>query len=113
MPISPLIVCTHAIWNFTTEKYARHQNVFVQKGLDYFKKNRKAGEVEMIQIDMEMPTNCYDCWIRKKLGCRIANGNGWLNNKRDDDCPLKEDINCEKRHHYDDDLEPLIRFFKD
>ena len=43
----------------------------------------------MIQIDVQMPSNCYDCWIRKNLGCRIANDNGWLNNKRSDDCPLK------------------------
>ncbi len=50
---------------------------------------RKGGEVGMIQIDVQMPSNCYDCWIRKNLGCRIANDNGWLNNKRSDDCPLK------------------------
>lgn len=61
MPINPLIVCTHAIWNFTTEKYVRHQNVFAQKGLDYFKKNGKGGEVGMIQIDMTMPTQCDCC----------------------------------------------------
>lgn len=43
----------------------------------------------MIQIDMQMPSNCYDCWLRKNLGCRIANNNGWLNIKRDDNCPLQ------------------------
>lgn len=43
----------------------------------------------MIQIDMQMPTNCYDCWIRQNMGCRIADGSGWLNDRRDDDCPLK------------------------
>ena len=58
MQISPLIVYIHAIWNFTTEKYVRHQNVFVQRSLDYFKKNGKGGEVGMrakigdvVQID--------------------------------------------------------------
>lgn len=44
----------------------------------------------MIQIDAEMPNNCYDCWIRQNMGCRIANASGWLNNRRDDDCPLQE-----------------------
>lgn len=24
------------------------------------------------------------------MGCKIANDSGWLNNKRDDNCPLKE-----------------------
>lgn len=43
----------------------------------------------MIQIDMEMPSNCYDCWIRQNTGCRIANDSGWLNDRRDDNCPLK------------------------
>ena len=44
----------------------------------------------MVQIDIEMPTDCYSCWIRKNMGCRIANESGWLNNKRDENCPLKE-----------------------
>lgn len=43
----------------------------------------------MIYIDVQMPTNCYDCWIRQNMGCRIANDSGWLNDRRDDKCPLK------------------------
>lgn len=43
----------------------------------------------MICIDKQMPTNCYDCWIRQNMGCRIANDSGWLNDRRDDKCPLK------------------------
>ena len=44
----------------------------------------------MIQIDMEMPKNCYECRIRLVMGCQIANASGWLNNRRDKMCPLKE-----------------------
>lgn len=42
----------------------------------------------MIQINMPMPSNCYDCWIRQNMGCRIANDSGWFNDRRDDNCPL-------------------------
>ena len=44
----------------------------------------------MIQIDIDMPTDCASCWIRQNMGCKIANASGWLNNRRDDKCPLKE-----------------------
>ena len=44
----------------------------------------------MIQIDIDMPTDCASCWIRQNMGCKIANESGWLNNRRDDKCPLKE-----------------------
>jgi len=44
----------------------------------------------MVQIDIQMPSDCYSCWVRKNIGCKIANDSGWLNNKRDDNCPLKE-----------------------
>ena len=44
----------------------------------------------MIQIDIDMPTDCASCWIRQNMGCKIANKSGWLNNRRDDNCPLKE-----------------------
>ena len=44
----------------------------------------------MVQIDIQMPSDCYSCWVRKNMGCKIANDSGWLNNKRDDNCPLKE-----------------------
>ncbi|MBO6093402.1 MAG: hypothetical protein J6P40_07260 [Oscillospiraceae bacterium] len=43
----------------------------------------------MVQIDIDMPTDCASCWIRRNMGCRIANESGWLNNKRDENCPLK------------------------
>ena len=43
----------------------------------------------MIYIDVQMPANCYDCWIRQNMGCRIANDSGWLNDRRDNNCPLK------------------------
>lgn len=42
----------------------------------------------MIQIDMEMPKSCADCF--KKTECFFAQCNGWIGDKRDDDCPLKE-----------------------
>lgn len=29
------------------------------------------------------------------MGCKIANNSGWLNNKRDDNCPLKEQEHSE------------------
>ena len=44
----------------------------------------------MIQIDIDMPTDCASCWIRQNMGCKIANESGWLNNRRDDRCLLKE-----------------------
>lgn len=44
----------------------------------------------MIQIDIDMPTDCFSCWIRQNMGCKIANESGWLINRRDDKCPLKE-----------------------
>lgn len=44
----------------------------------------------MIQIDIDMPTDCASCWIRQNMGCKIANESGWLNNRWDDKCPLKE-----------------------
>lgn len=44
----------------------------------------------MVQIDIQMPSDCYSCWVRKNMGCKIANESGWLNNKRDDNCPLKK-----------------------
>lgn len=44
----------------------------------------------MVMIDIDMPTDCSSCWVRQNMGCKIANESGWLNNKRDDRCPLKE-----------------------
>ena len=53
----------------------------------------------MIQIDIDMPTDCASCWIRQNMGCKIANASGWLNNKRDDKCPLKEQEAVEPKHN--------------
>lgn len=50
----------------------------------------------MVTIDIEMPKSCFDCWILKNMGCRIANNSGWLNNRRDKKCPLKEIKNDNK-----------------
>ena len=44
----------------------------------------------MIQIDIDMPTDCFSCWVRQNMGCKIANESGWLNNRRDEKCTLKE-----------------------
>lgn len=45
----------------------------------------------MIKIDLpEMPTNCFDCWIRRNMGCKFANESGWLIDERDSRCPLEE-----------------------
>ena len=49
----------------------------------------------MITIDMKMPTDCSSCLIRKIMGCKIANESGWLNNRRDERCLLKEVVRCE------------------
>ena len=35
------------------------------------------------------------------MGCKIANDSGWLNNKRDDNCPLKEQEAVEPYMDYD------------
>ena len=48
----------------------------------------------MITIDMKMPTDCNSCLIRKIMGCKIANESGWLNNRRDERCLLKEVVRC-------------------
>lgn len=59
----------------------------------------KVGEVEMIQIDMKMPTNCLDCpACNEYLTCAIpVNGRKWGENDvrefgkgRPEWCPLKE-----------------------
>ena len=44
----------------------------------------------MITLNIEMPTNCYSCWVRKNLGCKIANESGWRMDKRDENCPFGE-----------------------
>ena len=44
----------------------------------------------MVKINIEMPTDCASCQLRKIMGCKIANASGWLNNKRDDNCPLEQ-----------------------
>ena len=34
-----------------------------------------------------MPESCYVCTIRNC--CKLSGANGWIDNKRDNDCPLK------------------------
>ena len=41
----------------------------------------------VIITNMDMPKSCYDCWLKRS--CKNAHVNGWLCNRRDDDCPLK------------------------
>ena len=43
--------------------------------------------MSVILTDMDMPDSCYEC--RLKTRCELAMANGWLGNKRDDNCPLK------------------------
>lgn len=52
----------------------------------------------MVRIDIDMPHDCYTCWIRQNMGCKIANASGWLNSRRDEDCPLLDDniVTCDK-----------------
>lgn len=42
----------------------------------------------MVEINIPMQDDCYGCWIRQNMGCRFANDTGWLNDRRDDRCPL-------------------------
>jgi hypothetical protein len=58
----------------------------------------------LIMMNLEMPTDCYSCMVRKLFGCKIANASGWLNNRRDEGCPLIELVqckNCDKRSQFD------------
>ena len=55
----------------------------------------------MITIDMKMPNDCNSCLIRKIMGCKIANESGWLNNRRDERCLLKEVVRCKDCKHRD------------
>lgn len=43
--------------------------------------------MSVIITNMDMPKSCYDCWLKRS--CKNAHVNGWLCNRRDDDCPLK------------------------
>lgn len=52
----------------------------------------------MVKIDIDMPHDCATCWVRKNLGCKIANASGWLNSRRDEGCPLIDDniVTCKE-----------------
>ena len=41
----------------------------------------------VILIDMDMPNSCYECRLKNR--CEYALANGWLGNKRDENCPLR------------------------
>lgn len=43
--------------------------------------------MSVILTNMDMPISCYEC--RLKTRCEYAMANGWLGNKRDDNCPLE------------------------
>ena len=47
--------------------------------------------------DMKMPKSCYAC--REQAHCYWAIGNGWIQDKRDDDCPLVEIGTCKDCKH--------------
>lgn len=42
----------------------------------------------MVTMRFEKPNNCYECEIRRTIGCYIGNANGWLTTKKDDNCPV-------------------------
>ena len=54
----------------------------------------------MVRIDIDMPHDCASCWIRLNMGCKIANASGWLNSRRDENCPLRESL-CNKCEYYE------------
>ena len=65
----------------------------------------------MIYIDAQMPTNCYDCWIRQNMGCSIADDSGWPIDRRADNCPIQaqephvmtlEECGCNGGYHSED-----------
>lgn len=43
--------------------------------------------MSVIMTNMDMPNSCSECQLKTR--CEYALANGWLNNKRDDNCPLK------------------------
>lgn len=43
--------------------------------------------MSVVLTNMDIPNNCYEC--RLKTRCEYALANGWLGNKRDDNCPLR------------------------
>lgn len=47
--------------------------------------------------DMEMPTCCNECRMKKR--CEQGIAGGWRKVKRVDDCPLVEIITCEYEYH--------------
>lgn len=48
--------------------------------------------MSVILTDMDMPDNCSECKLKTR--CEYALANGWLNNKRDENCPLKPNEEC-------------------
>ena len=43
--------------------------------------------MSVILTNMDMPDSCYKCPLKTR--CELAMANGWLGNKRDDNCPLR------------------------
>lgn len=43
--------------------------------------------MSVILTNMNIPNSCSECKLKTR--CEYGLANGWLNNKRDDNCPLK------------------------
>ena len=43
--------------------------------------------MSVILTNINMPNSCSECQLKTR--CEYGLANGWLNNKRDDNCPLK------------------------
>ena len=50
--------------------------------------------------DMEMPTCCAECRMKKR--CEQGIAGGWREDKRVDDCPLVEIVTCKECEHWKD-----------
>jgi hypothetical protein len=92
---------------FVKEEASTFVNCFVllEDGHWYGYEKIQLRNQSVVQINIEMPTDCASCWIRHNMGCRIANESGWLNNARDERCPLQpssQPIRCEKCIYGDD-----------
>ena len=42
--------------------------------------------MSVVLTNMDMPNSCYECQL--KTCCEYAMANGWLGNRRDENCPL-------------------------
>lgn len=42
----------------------------------------------MVKIDMNMPTECYECWLNQKMNCPYVLDEDLRGNRIPDECPL-------------------------